>query len=81
LTGALRAIVADMTSPPPRPRNPEIESLIEDLSALVHFPSAPDSSSSPQATDRGTLWQNGEDFKAKQFREKLGKIAELRGGR
>jgi len=81
LTGALRAIVADLDRPGPGeaaiPFDPKIKSLIEELSALVHFPSAPNSPSNPQANDRGSLWQNGEDFKPERFRDKLEEIGKL----
>lgn len=85
LTGALRAVGTDMVHPgpgeAPTPLDPKIKSSVEELSALVHFPSPPDSSSTAPANDRGTLWQSGEDFKSEQFREKLGEIAKLLGSR
>jgi len=83
LVGALRALVADMehsgSGEAPTPVDPKIKSLVEELSALVHYPSAPEVSNSTRSAGNGSLWQDGTDFNSEQFRDKLGEIVRLLG--
>jgi hypothetical protein len=81
LTGSLRAVVSDWqqlaAAKGSAKFDPKIQSSIEELSELVHFPSPPESSTAPRPANRGTLWENGADFDSEQFRKKLGEIVKL----
>ena len=63
------------------PFDPKINSSIEELSGLVHFPSALDPAAGRPAAYDSTLWSNGADFDPEKFRKKLEEIVNLFGAR
>jgi hypothetical protein len=77
LTGAVRAVAADVDRTSKSDSRPELTAAISRLSELVNYPAAPAIDANADPCKRPSLFQNGDGFDAAKFREQLLKIESL----